>query len=104
MKIRDLIKLLVWVRALGKAALHDNNSLSEFHSPEGNSLHLITVTSKPVLSLTPSPQGWGLGGGFPLISSSGVTIAMTDPLAICCNLGAEALSTWQAILSVGEGP
>ena len=41
MKIRDLIKLLVWVRAFRcKAALHDNGSLSEFHSPEGNSFTL----------------------------------------------------------------
>lgn len=32
-EIRDLIKLPVWVRALRcKAALHDNSSLSEFHS------------------------------------------------------------------------
>lgn len=36
-EIRDLIKLPVWVRALRcKAALHDNGSLSEFHSTEGS--------------------------------------------------------------------
>ena len=39
--------------------------------PKETLLHLITVASKPVLSLTPSPQGWGFGASFPLSFSSG---------------------------------